>query len=212
MHHFVVRTSRRLLVAIGALICAVALPQVAHAEIYPPLPIDHCANVAPNATRVLGPAVTSVVATSDTLYAVSPCFRYVVDINVPWNSSPAGKSPGDYWSAIALRAGEAGGQPPIPIAECSSYARYVTFYRRDGLQPTFERIGGGRLVGRITQLGQLSFCAVVKDSDYDDPPGVWPPTHLPTTYRIAVKASTTTDAANYRAVRAETAYTWGYVN
>jgi hypothetical protein len=212
MHHLIVRASRRPAIALCALAACVVPPSAADAQIYPPLPIDHCKFVAPNATRTLGPAVTSVAATSDTHYAVDPCLRYVVDIQVPWNSSPAGDSPGDFWGPIELSAGEAVGQPPIPVTQCSSYSRYVTFYRRDGFGTPFERIGGGRMVGQIKFIGQLAYCAVVRDSGYDDPPKVWPPTYLPTTYRIAVEASTTTDTTTYRAVRAEAEYTWDYID
>jgi hypothetical protein len=178
-------------------VVAAIVAGAAHADItaLPP----YCKLVPANATLTLAAGMMSVYATSATNYAVSPCFRYVIDVNVPYTSL-GGKSWAPEFNLDAYDAQSLGGpQLDVSEPECNAWFSDVTYYKWSASQGQFVYIGGGHSHA-IWQPGTYSgTCTISPDADYEAPPMQNPPAfQLLSRYRIAISART-------RSVRSVTA-------
>jgi hypothetical protein len=77
------------------------------------------------------------------------------------------------------------------MLNCAAYKGYLRFYVKSGLGGGFQSVGGGTTHGVwIPSSGPFgSFCILVKDPGFDDPPVFAPPAFSPDVYRVAVAAT-----------------------
>ena len=181
----------RLVFTLAVALAAAALSSPASEAATPPT-IGGCFIARADATLSLGAGVPAVQATAPGGYGSStygnqdrPCSSFVVDINVPYDSSAPGFRP-----AFSITA-----SGYLPTELCETYSEWTSVYRRNPGASTFTYLGHLERTGST-----LGGPCVLRLSDDSRP---WPASFAPprrgvATYRVITGAA------------ARVAFGWGF--